>query len=155
MGAYQKKEDCNKQESGGTAVGLEKKEAEARAEGAGKVKTVPSRRPPDCGQVPVAISAQSESQVETPAAARPDSSKESITGAKVEASPVMPVTQMYSPHIAVISILLSVIFGLIVFRARAKNKRLCKQCPHCNGRLERWADDCRHCGKNIFVYPTL
>ncbi|MEW6734608.1 MAG: hypothetical protein AB1489_25005 [Acidobacteriota bacterium] len=101
-------------------------------------KLVTTTDPPNCGQIPVAMPMP---MVGSPTAI-------------MAAHPQMPMTQVYAPHISVVSLLLLMLAGSIVFRIRYQRKRLAKRCPHCGIGLERWADRCGMCNKSIFVYPT-
>ena len=156
------------QDSSNNSVEQKQSQPQTRAERAVKAKTS-GHKPPDCGQVPVGMPTKPEQpKEEAPVAAdkkgcEGDKKSETEAGTKtqiltlvtkVETPPKMPMTQAYAPHIAVASTLLSVILGLIIFKMRVKRKRLCKRCPHCGAALERWADECDSCRKNIFVYPS-
>jgi hypothetical protein len=154
MGAYLEDKNCEKTGSEATLAEQKQSKPQARAEGVSKNKAKAGSRPPDCGQVPVAMSNEPQPEAEA-VVLKPVTGGEPALKTAVERPPLMPATQVYAPQIAAGSIFLSILIGFVVFKLRADRKRLSKRCPHCNGRLERWADECRNCGKNIFVYPSV
>jgi hypothetical protein len=137
-------------------INLEQKQSELQTKAVkGKKMPASGPRPPDCGQVPMAAPMEMRAKDETPTAtAVTDPTGKQTLEVSVGLSPEVPTAQAYAPHIAAVSILLAILFGLVIFKMRADRRRLSKRCPHCQGRLERWADECRYCGKNIFVYPA-
>lgn len=46
-----------------------------------------------------------------------------------------------------------VIAAFVVCRVIAKRKRYPRRCPCCGAPLERWAEKCKGCGGDVFVYP--
>src|SRR6185369_6367860 len=149
MSAYLEDKNCEKTVSEATLAEQKQSKTQARAEGVGKIKAKAGSRPPDCGQVPVAVSIEPNTEA---VVQKPESGGEPVLQTMVGRPPQMPATQVYAPQIAAGSIFLSLLIGFVVFKLRADRKRLSKRCPHCNDKLERWADECRSCGKNIFVY---
>lgn len=47
----------------------------------------------------------------------------------------------------------AMILAFAICRVIAVRQRFPKRCPHCGGRLERWAEKCPGCGAEMSVYP--
>jgi hypothetical protein len=127
----------------------------------------PQHKPPDCGQMPVAMpikstsanTGSSENQpvvANTPASStRSEQVSISATTQQLSASSsgAVKFTQSHLMEISIVAVLLSLLLAAMLFGWLTRRRALSKSCPHCQGRLARWDTDCSHCGKSIFVYP--